>query len=493
MKQMKFYFHKAFLFLTLLVFNTAFSQNAPVEEFKKGKDIVINNQNYRTLEGFINVPENRENPNQRRLQLPVFIVKSPGKTPAAPVFWFDGGPGYSNILKAKKIASFVSSKLLENHDLVCIGYRGVDGSVILKSKKVSKAMKGIHHKMLSDESLNNVETKFKEYQIQLQKVGIDINNYTMPDVIEDFEYARKYLGYREINILSVSYGTRLALLYSYKYPEVIKRTIMIGANPPGHFIWFPDKTEQIIDLYDSLYKTQNNAGYKGSIKAAMKKAFEKMPRRWSLFKLDADKIKAGTFVALFTKNMAGLVFESYFRAANKGDYSYLYLIQKIVDMNLGSPVIGDMTAKAISADYEQGVDYRKTLKGDNTVLGGNVSILYWGIASALTIKIIPDEYRKPGISSTETLVISGNLDLSTPADYARDELMPSLKNGRQIILSNMSHTDIFNKAMKSPGFLSSYFDEGIVDENAIIKTDSIDFKPQKKFGKAKIFLMGVIM
>lgn len=494
MKQAKNLFPHSILFLMVLIFNPSFSQNAPIQNIKKGKDIVINNQTYTTLEGFIDVPENWEAPGQRRLQLPIFIVKSPAEKPVEPIFWFDGGPGYSNILNPKKIVSRTSSaKLLENHDFVCIGYRGVDGSTILKSKKINKAMQGLNHKMLSDESLDNVEEKIKEYQNQLKNSGIDINNYTILDVIEDFEYARKLLGYKTIHSLSVSYGTRVALLYSYKYPEVIKRNVMIGANPPGHFIWYPQKTEQIIDMYDSIYKAQGNIMYGSSLKETMKKAFDKMPKRWSLFKLDADKIKAGTFAALFTKDMAGLVFDAYFKAANKGDYSLLYAMQKFVDIGTKGAAIGEMSAKGFSADYQEGMDYRKTLKDESTVLGGTVSMQYWGIASAFIMKMLPEEYRKLRVSSTETLVISGDLDVSTPSDYARDELMPSLKNGEQLILKNMSHADIFKKVIKNSEFLSKYFNTGEIDKSEILKVDTIDFIPKMKFGKAKIFVMGLIM
>lgn len=274
----------------------------------------------------------------------------------------------------------------------------------------------------------------------------------MLDVIEDFESARKILGYKNINALSVSYGTRLALLYSYKYPEVIKRNVMIDANPHGHFVWFPKKTEQILDIYDSIYKSQNNDADNISIKEIMKTAFDKMPKRWSIFKLDADKIKAGTFSSLYSKNMVGVVLEGYLKAVNKGDYSYLYLMQKFIDIGASDMIFGEMASKGFSADYQKDVEYRKILKGESTVLGGNISMLYWGIASAFKMKMIPEEYRKSKMLLTETLVISGNLDVSTPSDFAKDELMPFLKNGEQIIMKDMSHVDIITKAFKIPDF-----------------------------------------
>lgn len=456
------------------------------------KNIVIDNKNYVTIKGTIEVPEDYDNPNSRKIQLPVFIIKSSSNNPKEPIFWFNGGPGSSNIRPREKCESATPPNILDSHDFVCIGYRGVDGSTILKSKKINKAIKGLNHKLLSDESLNNIETKIKEYQTELQQAGIDINNYTMLDVIEDFEVVRKLLGYKNISTLSISYGTRLDLLYSYKYPEVIKKSVMIGANPPGHFIWSPKKTEQILDKYDSIYKSQNKETNRIAIKEIMKSAFEKMPKKWSIFNLDADKIKAGTFSALYSKDMAGVVLEGYLKAVNKGDYSYLYLMQKMIDMGASDMIFGEMASKAFSADYQEEVNYRKVLKDETTILGGNVSMLYWGIASAFKMKMIPEDYRKSKMVETKTLVISGDLDVSTPSDYARDELMPYLKNGEQLILKNMSHLDIIRKAFKTPSFLSKYYDTGEVEKVEILKTDTINFKPTMKFSKFQIFIMGLI-
>lgn len=458
-----------------------------------GNDIVIDNKNYSTLRGYLEFPEDYNNLNSRKIQLPIFIIKSSNKTSAEPIFWFGGGPGASNILSENNIISTNPTKLLVNHDLVCIGYRGVDGSIILKSKKVNKALKGLRNQLLSDKSLNNIEQKIIEYQSQLQEQNIDLNNYTMLNVIEDIEMVRKNQGYKKINILSVSYGTRLALLYSYKYPGIINRTVMIGANPPGHFIWDPEKTENILTKYDSLYKNQNAFDYKGSIKEIMKKSFNNMPKRWLGFKLDADKIKVGTFTTLFSKAMAGLVFEAYNRAANNNDYSYLYVMQKMFDMSSSGITFGEMSSKGVTADFVKATNYRKTLQGDNTILGGNLSKLYWGVSSAWQIRAIPEEYRKCRETATETLIISGDLDVSTPSDYAKEELIPYLKNGHQIILKNMSHSDIFIKTMMTPNFLANYFDNGIINKEEITTPDTVDFQPAMKFGKFQIFIMGLIM
>ena len=168
-------------------------------------------------------------------------------------------------------------------------------------------------------------------------------------------------------------------------------------------------------------------------------------------------------------------------------------MQKMVDMSSSGIVFGEMSSKGVQADFVEGTNYRKTLNGDNTILGGNLSKLYWGIASAWQLKKMPEEYRKCRESFSETLIISGDLDVSTPSDYSRDELMPYLKNGHQIILKNMSHSDIFIKTMMTPNFLSDYFDDGVINKEAITKPDPIDFKPAMKFSKFQIFIMGSVM
>jgi pimeloyl-ACP methyl ester carboxylesterase len=201
----------------------------------------------------------------------------------------------------------------------------------------------------------------------------------------------------------VSFGTRVAMIYSYKYPQVLHRTVMIGACPPGYFLPRPEQAERILTVYDSLYQLQEGVNSKGSIREAMRKAFEKLPKRWAGFRLDADKIKAGTVMALYNRNFAVMAFDACFKAALDGDYSGLYFFQKIHEMN-SNRIIGEMLSKTVSADLSDSTDFNAYSNSNNTtILGNNMTLVYQTLAAQWHIRSIPAEYRTCRSSDAETL------------------------------------------------------------------------------------------
>ncbi len=443
----------------------------PVFVIEESKTIKINHEKIIRVTGHIHVPENRFSANPKNIRLPVIIYKSTNANPFAPVFRLAGGPGESNIP-----TSVSNTGLLKNHDFVFVGYRGVDGPSVLKSKKLARALKGKDKQLLSDASLDHVEQAAKEYLEELKNEGVDIRGYTIMEVIEDLEHVRKALGYNTINLLSGSYGTRVALLYSYKYPEVLHRTIMNGANPPGHFVWYPEKTEEILNKWDSIFIANNQ----GPIKKTMKTALDNMPKKWSVFTLDKDKIKTGTFVFLFSTNMAVMAFDAYSRAAYHKDYSGLYMLQKAYDLFVPRNTWGDMFQKGFSADFDPAMNYRDYLRpfDETTVLGANYALLLWGSAGSWQSGTIPDEYRKLRQSQTETLILSGELDVSTPAAFATEKLMPFMPNASQLILQNMSHTDVAGaQPVGYRAVINEFFLSGSINRQAY-QAQAIDFKPR---------------
>ena len=262
--------------------------------------------------------------------------------------------------------------------------------------------------------------------------------------------------------------------------KVIHRTVMNGANPPGHFLWFPEKTEEILNKWETIYTSTG----KGSIIEVMQTAFENMPDKWLLFTLDKDKIKNGTFVFLFSTNMAVMAFDAFFRAANHQDYSGLYAIQKAYDLFVPRNIWGDMFQKGFSADFDPEINYREYLRSfdESTVLGANYSLLLWGSSGTWKSESIPEEYKQLKLSHTETLILSGELDVSTPVDYTIEKLLPTLSNVNHIILANMSHTDVAGKQPENyKKTINQFFLNGEVINSFELQT--IDLKPKYKLSK----------
>src|SRR4051812_6236965 len=71
--------------------------------------------------GTLVVAENRQAPAPRLIALPIPRIGAQSKPPAEPIFRLEGGPGITN-LKFDAASRFTSK-----HDVVLVGYRGVDG------------------------------------------------------------------------------------------------------------------------------------------------------------------------------------------------------------------------------------------------------------------------------------------------------------------------------------------------------------------------------
>src|ERR1700722_17087948 len=72
--------------------------------------------------GTLVVPEDRHDPNSRLIALPVIVIRAHSAHPGVPIFRLGGGPGVTNM----KFPD--ASRFTANHDVVLVGYRGVDGS-----------------------------------------------------------------------------------------------------------------------------------------------------------------------------------------------------------------------------------------------------------------------------------------------------------------------------------------------------------------------------
>jgi len=420
------------------------------------------------------VQENRNNSQSRLIAIPVIRIKAED-SPVEPIFHLDGGPGMTNMRFNK------FGKIILNHDIVLVGYRGADGSVILQANNAVISLKeAVKTDLLSEESLE----AFKEaVQLDFQymnSIGIDLNGYNMVEVVDDLELVRKALGYNKINLMSESYGTRLAQIYGIRYGQHIKRSVMIGVNPPGHFLFSPDATDDIIRYYSSLYKGEEN------LEKTFKRVISDIPDKWLWFSLNKDSVKSALFLTLFHTEgglNSAMAFEAVI-AAGKGDYSglaFLSLMGKLVFPR--ASIWGDLFSKAVTADGDLIYDYRNQFTPDDALLGAPISKLHWSAGESWALPLIDQQYRTQQFSDVETLLISGNVDVSTPAVFARTELLPYLKNGEELVLSDYGHTqDFYTKQPEATEeLLSAYFTNGSI-KGDLFEHIPFSFETKTTFG-----------
>jgi len=213
-------------------------------------DLILHDCEYATEDGgyaadcgTLVVPENRGDPDSRLIALPVTRIKARSNDPAEPIFRLEGGPGKTNMEFAN------ASRFADDHDVVLVGYRGVDGSVRLDCPEVVSALKHSTD-LLGAKSLRAYGDGFRACADRLTDDG-DLAGYALPQQVEDMEAARKAFGYEKIDLLSESAGTRTAMIYSWRYPESIHRSVMIAVNPPGHFLWDGKTTDEQLARYRS--------------------------------------------------------------------------------------------------------------------------------------------------------------------------------------------------------------------------------------------------
>ncbi|MEJ2545517.1 MAG: alpha/beta hydrolase [Calditrichaceae bacterium] len=459
------------------------SFNAKPGVFKFGE------KEYRADYGTITVKENRHTDKSKFIHLPVIRVHAFTENQNEPLFGLAGGPGESNMI------FHPIDKLLYDHDFVIVGYRGVDGSTVLDCPEVADAFENGGDDLLSEQSLREIGEAWGKCFTRFESSGIDINGYTIPETVEDLEAVRKALDYDRINLLSESYGTRIAYIYGLMHPENIHRSVMIAANPPGRFFYDPQKTDEQIKYYSRLWaKDSVMAEQCEDLAVTMQKVLKNMPEKWLFFSINPGKVKIVAFALLFHRNTAAMVFDS-FVAAEKGDYSGLALMSiafdyVFPDMN----VWGEFATKAISADFDSSKIFSTTDYPDE-ILGSPMNTLFWGPLkyARLPIKMIPDSLRTLVNSDVETLILSGSIDFSTPAECGK-EFLPYLTNGRQLIISEAGHVGDIRylqlDAIKS--LIRNYITTGVVD------TSNLEYVPMNfetswgfpKLAKTAVVVMG---
>lgn len=365
--------------------------------------------NFKADYGLLLAPLNYQPRSKDWLQLPFFVVHSINQNPRYPIFLLHGGPGSPN-----DWSSHFPFYLLENHDLIILGYRGIESNIKLE-------FPGFDSTFVAQTVFDT--TSFK---VQIQKFTDQIsqnsnfNYYSLENHANDLEEIRNFLQADTIGIFAYSFGGIIAQVYDQLFTKAEKRIVFIGSRPMQHFLPCPTKTDSTIleinkkyfSLFENaLFEKLENQSYPGFDLEAQLGLF-------SFYYSQEGMKNLRTIVA--GKNLTGKIL-------HKAFYESFVKTKAMPDMVLK---IGEL-AFVDSA-------------GINRRITPGSSFFYWLSLFEnrnLYCKLEPLHQK---ISDSKSLWIAGTLDIVSPPSLYIKYIKKYYPNSNLIEVANVLHGDLLN-------------------------------------------------
>ena len=174
------------------------------------------------------VPENRTEPSGRRIVLKIAVLRAETEQAEADlVVFLDGGPGGAATEDYPAIAG-AFEPLRKRHAVLLIDQRGTGGSNALDCGTADDADAEMHHSDVRGAMLQRVRDC-----VAMLAPRAAPQFYATSDAVEDLETVRRALGSPPLDLIGVSYGTRMAQQYARRYPQAVRAIVLDSAVPNG--------------------------------------------------------------------------------------------------------------------------------------------------------------------------------------------------------------------------------------------------------------------
>jgi pimeloyl-ACP methyl ester carboxylesterase len=357
---------------------------------------------------------------------------------------------------------------------------------------------------LTEKAMKADAAAYKKCAERLQEDGVDLAGYTLPQRVDDLDAARRALRYERVDLLSESLGTRTAMIYAWRYPKRIHRSVMIGVNPPGHFLWDAKTTGDQIERYAALCKQDASCRSRTpDLAASLHSAYAHVPDHWWFLPIRKGNVRVSAFWGLMhaTTDGAGALAAPWtidtLLAADEGDGSGTWLLSLMAQAIFPKVMVWGEVAATVRADAVPARRFFATHADRGSVIGSpGTDFLTAGGRIFDSWPASPDEnlYTRVRDSKVETLLIGGNLDFATPPQNATRELLPHLPNGRQVVLRDLGHSDDSWTYQPEAGnrLINTFFDSGRVD-TSLYTDNKVDFTPVVSQGTIAMIVVGVML
>jgi pimeloyl-ACP methyl ester carboxylesterase len=206
---------------------------------------------YRIDCGFVSVPEDRLQSGSPTIKIGVAVVHSRAAQPAPdPIFFLNGGPGGALVAALPNmLAGF--DPLLSGRDAVFFDQRGAGWS---QPSLVCPEVEALKIAELKGQpfSLEESLAPYLACRDRLQGAGVNVAAYNTIENAADVDDLRRALGYEQINLFGVSYGTMLAQVIVRDYPDHIRSAVLDSAYPIWEYV-MADAPASLTHYFETIF------------------------------------------------------------------------------------------------------------------------------------------------------------------------------------------------------------------------------------------------
>lgn len=405
------------------------------------------------IDGILEVPENRENPNSRTLKLVYKVLKAKKvDSLKAPIVFLEGGPGGS----ALAMEEFWENNPLRNdRDIILMDQRGT-GASEAKCIDIGDAMFAVTRKDLDSEGLIRAQAPIlSQCKETMKSDGVDLAGYSSKESAADFEDLRKALGYEKWNLFGSSYGSRLGLTIMRDFPNGVRSSVLAGILAPevdffaGYLMNFENA------LFNVLERCQKNEDCNNrypDLKERMLAALEKLQSdplhldfEGQPFVLNPDDALFILFISLYGRSSMGYI-PLFIEAIEDRETEVLasYLSSMKSTYNIGNWAMN----RSVMA-YEELPFYDEPAMVESFKRSEIASALKSYAHTDIELLSNWHSFRASEIenqavvSDIPTLMVSAGLDHVTPVNNAKGAIK-HLKNGYELIFPDEGHSSLYN-------------------------------------------------
>ena len=384
-----------------------------------------------------------------------------------PVFFIAGGPGQSATESASLIVPALAD-VRKQRDVFLVDQRGTGGSHPLTCTDA-------HGQPLpAPDDLDASAATITDYARRCAaslRGRADPRFYTTTEAVGDLDAVRAALGVAQINLLGVSYGTRVVQHYAAAYPQHT-RTIVIDGVVPNDLVVggeFATTFEDAIGLQAQQCRATPACAHRFPIDAReqLRRVMARLrqapvaveyrhPGTWQIEhgQVTADTVTGLAFAFSYAPQTASLL-PLILDEAAQGRYGPLMSLAGLVNRALGDSMNQAMQWSVICA--EDADRYRPPSGAQQTLFGPEVARMFFAACPAWPAGHRPAGFTDPLRSPVPALLLSGALDPVTPPRYA-ERVLAGLPNGRHLVAPGQGHNVMALGCI--PKLISQFIDQG---------------------------------